>query len=96
MSVPCSFRARWPTRGLSYDRFDAIVLVSVPTYVVLDCLDRPTNNPFGETAEQRLQILADIAEVEPLLRQAATHEIDADANAPLSHDVDILAGIAEA
>lgn len=81
-------------QGHFYERFDAIVLLSAPTDVVLDRLERRTNNPFGKTAEQRLQILADIAEVEPLLRQAATHEIDT--TAPLSEVVDILAGIAEA
>lgn len=62
--------------------------------MVLDRLERRTNNPFGKTAEQRLQILADIAEVEPLLRQAATHEIDTSAR--LSEVVEILASIAEA
>lgn len=45
------------------------------------------------TELERLQILADIAEVEPLLRQAATHEIDT--SAPLSEVVEILASIAE-
>jgi dephospho-CoA kinase len=67
-------------QGRFYDRFDAIVLLSAPTDVVLDRLERRTNNPFGKTVEQRLQILADIAEVEPMLRQAATHEIDTSAS----------------
>lgn len=81
-------------QGRFYERFDAIVLLSAPTDVVLDRLERRTNNPFGKTAEQRLQILADIAEVEPLLRQSATHEIDT--TAPLSEVVDLLTRIAEA
>ncbi len=80
-------------QGHFYERFDAIVLLSAPTNVVLDRLERRTNNPFGKTAEQRLQILADIAEVEPLLRHAATHEIVT--TAPFSEVVDILVGIAE-
>ncbi len=80
-------------QGRFYERFDAIVLLSAPTDVVLDRLKSRTNNPFGKTAEQRLKILADVAEVQPLLRNAATHEIDT--TAPLSEVVDILAGIAE-
>ncbi|MGK2866537.1 MAG: AAA family ATPase [Mycobacterium sp.] len=80
-------------QGRFYDRFDAVVLLSAPTSVVLDRLQRRTNNPFGKIHEQRLQILADIAEVEPILREAATHEIDT--TMPLTDVVDILAGIVE-
>jgi len=79
-------------QGHLYGRFDAIVLLSAPTDVVLQRLTGRTNNPFGKTIEQRSQILADIAEVEPLLRQAATHEIRTDR--PLSEVVDMVAGIA--
>ena len=66
-------------QGRFYDQLDAIVLLSAPLDVVLDRLERRTNNPFGKTTAQRLQILADIAEVEPLLRHTATHEIDTSA-----------------
>lgn len=76
-----------------YGRFDAVVLLTAPTDVVLDRLRSRTNNPFGKTAEERARILADIAEIEPLLRQSATHEIDT--TRPLSEVIDILAGIAE-
>lgn len=80
-------------QGRFYQSFDAVVLLSAPTSVMLDRLQRRTNNPFGKTREQRLQILADIAEVEPVLREAATHEIDTTMS--LTDVVDILAGIAE-
>lgn len=80
-------------QGRFYDRFDAIVLLTAPTDVVLDRIARRTNNPFGKTAEERSRILADIAEVEPLLRRSATHEIDT--ARPLSEVVDVLAGIAD-
>lgn len=63
-------------QGRFYARFDAVVLLSAPTNVVFDRLRRRTNNPFGKTLAQRRQIAADIAEVEPLLREAATHEVD--------------------
>ncbi len=63
-------------QAIFYDRFDAVVLLSAPTDVVFDRLARRTNNPFGKTADQRRQIERDIAEVEPLLRRSATHELD--------------------
>ena len=81
-------------QGRFYQRFDAVVLLTAPTDVVLDRLERRTNNSFGKTADQRLQILADIAEVEPILRQAATHEINT--TATLLDVVDNLVGIARA
>ncbi|KAB7760537.1 MULTISPECIES: AAA family ATPase [Mycobacteriaceae] len=76
-----------------YDRFDAVVLLTAPTEVVLDRLRRRTNNPFGKSADERARILADIAEVEPLLRQSATHEIDT--TRPLPEVIAVLVGIAE-
>jgi dephospho-CoA kinase len=63
-------------QGRFYDRFDAIVLLSAPTEIVFDRLKRRTNNPFGKTQSERERIANDIAEIEPLLRQAATHEIN--------------------
>jgi len=77
-----------------YDRFDAVVLLTAPTDVVLDRVGRRTNNPFGKAENERARILSDIAEVEPLLRQSATHEIDT--TRPLPEIVDALVGIADA
>jgi len=76
-----------------YDRFDAVVLLTAPTDVVLDRVRRRTNNPFGKTAEERARILADIAETEPLLRRSATHEVDT--SRPLPEVIDALVDIAE-
>ncbi len=78
-------------QGRSYDRFDAIILLSAPTDVVLQRIEGRNNNPFGKSAQERAQILADIAEVEPLLRQAATHEVPTDR--PLSEVVDAVTSI---
>lgn len=75
-----------------YGRFDAVVLLTAPIDVVLDRLRRRTNNPFGKSADERARILADIAEIEPLLRQSATHEIDT--TRPLPEVVDALVAIA--
>jgi dephospho-CoA kinase len=76
-----------------YSRFDAILLLSAPIEVIFDRLDSRTNNPFGKTHAERLQIADDIAKVEPLLRQTAAHEIDT--NRPLSEVVDMLMNIAQ-
>lgn len=63
-------------QGRFYDRFDAVVLLSAPMDVVLDRIERRTNNPFGKNLTERHRIIADIREVEPLLREAATHDVD--------------------
>lgn len=76
-----------------YERFDAVVLLTAPTEVVLDRVQRRTNNPFGKSAEERARILADIEEIEPLLRRSATDEIDT--TRPLAEVIDALVGIAE-
>ncbi len=60
-----------------YDSFDAIVLLSAPADVMLDRVAGRTTNDYGKTALERAEILADLAEVEPLLRQSCTHELDA-------------------
>ncbi len=60
-----------------YDRFDAIVLLTAPAGVILDRIAQRTTNDYGKTTLERAEILADIAEVEPLLRQECTHELDA-------------------
>jgi broad-specificity NMP kinase len=60
-----------------YDRFDAVVLLSAPADVILDRVARRTTNEYGKTPLGRAEILADLAEVEPLLRQECTYELDA-------------------
>ena len=60
-----------------YDRFDAIVLLRAPVDVILERVARRTTNDYGKSALERGMILADLVEVEPLLRAEATHELDA-------------------
>ena len=79
-------------QGRFYERFDAIALLSAPIDVLFQRLDRRTDNSFGKTQEERQRIADDIAEVEPLLRDAATHEIDT--TRPLAEVVDSLVDIA--
>ena len=60
-----------------YDRFDAVVLLSAPADLLLDRVARRTNNPYGRTARDRAELLVDLAEIEPPLREGCTHELDA-------------------
>jgi thymidylate kinase len=64
-------------QGRFYPRFDAVVLLSAPVDVLLHRIDARTTNDYGKRAEERVRILSDLAEVEPLLRATCTHEIDA-------------------
>ncbi|WP_410661130.1 AAA family ATPase [Amycolatopsis sp. lyj-112] len=59
-----------------YSRFDHIVLLSAPIDVVLERIAARDTNPFGKAPEERERIIADTAEIEPLLRESATVEID--------------------
>jgi shikimate kinase len=57
-----------------YHRFDAVVLLSAPTDVLLERVaDRA--NPFGSTSADRAKIANDLAVYEPLLRAGADYEI---------------------
>ncbi|OBC06016.1 hypothetical protein A5784_10455 [Mycobacterium sp. 852013-50091_SCH5140682] len=80
-------------QGNFYARFDAVVLLSAPPAVIFDRLRARTGNDFGKSAVEQSRIARDIAETEPLLRSAATHEIDT--TQPLHRVVDALAAIAE-
>lgn len=74
------------------DRFDAVVLLIAPADVLLDRVARRTTNAYGKSSLERRMILADLAEVEPRLRAACTHEIDA--SRPLDAVVEDLIAVA--
>jgi dephospho-CoA kinase len=76
-------------QGRFYGRFDAVVLLSAPAEVILQRIESRTSNPYGKAPEQRDLILRHLAEVEPLLRNTCTNEIDA--TQPLSVVVEQLA-----
>jgi len=63
-------------QGRFYPRFAAVVLLSVPERVLLERVAARTTNDFGKTEGERARILADLHEIEPLLRRGATAEID--------------------
>lgn len=75
-----------------YDRFDAVVLLSAPADVILDRVAQRVTNNYGKNSLERGMILADLAEVEPLLRAECTHELDA--SRPLDEVVADLIAIA--
>lgn len=63
-------------QGKFYDRFDAVVLLSVPVDVLLERIATRPTNPFGKDPAERERILEDLHKVEPLLRATATAEIN--------------------
>ncbi|MGK5632958.1 AAA family ATPase [Streptomyces sp. URMC 123] len=75
-----------------YPRFKEIVLLSAPLSTMLERVATRSTNPYGRTAEERDRIVADTAEVEPLLRSSATVEIDT--RRPIDEVVDHLASLA--
>ncbi|MFD2082664.1 shikimate kinase [Actinopolymorpha cephalotaxi] len=63
-------------QGRFYDRFDHVVLLTAPLDVLLDRVRRRSNNPYGRTVQQQEEIRQYVEEVEPLLRNSATLELD--------------------
>jgi shikimate kinase len=53
-----------------------VVLLSAPLHVLLERVSGRTNNPYGQTPEQRAEIASYLDTVEPLLRRRATVELD--------------------
>ena len=64
-------------QGRFYPAFDAIVLLAAPAEVLVARVATRTTNRYGKAPEERELILRHLAEVEPLLRETCTHEIDA-------------------
>lgn len=79
-------------QGRFYDRFDAVVLLSVPVEVVLERLASRDTSDFGKDPAERERILQDLAEVEPRLRATATAELDT--RRPVGEVVDAIEELA--
>jgi shikimate kinase len=58
-----------------YDRFEHVVLLSVPIEVLMQRV-RCRRNPYGRTQADRKEIAGYLRTVEPLLRRGATVELD--------------------
>ena len=64
-------------QGAFYDRFDAVVLLSAAPATILGRIASRTENDYGKDPRERALILEQLETVEPLLREGATHELDA-------------------
>jgi shikimate kinase len=80
-------------QGAFSDRFDAVVLLSAPADVILQRIETRTTNSYGKDPGERALILADLAEIEPVLRATCTHELDA--TRPVVDIVEALISIAQ-
>ena len=78
-------------QGRFYDRFDAIVLLSVPLDVALARIRSRRTNDYGKSAAEGGLIREHFETVEPRLRATATHEVDA--TRPLDEVVRELAAL---
>ena len=63
-------------QGKFYDRFDQVILLSAPESVTVQRLANRTDNPYGKRLEEVADVLRYKAIVEPMLRKAASAEID--------------------
>jgi shikimate kinase len=59
-----------------YDRFAAVVLLSAPVEVLIDRVSVRTNNRYGRSEDDQSAIRRYVLDVEPLLRNGATLELD--------------------
>lgn len=66
-------------------QFDHTILLSAPADVIAERLATRTNNPYGKNPDELARVLDLKETVEPLLRNAAHHEIDT--RAPLDQVV---------
>lgn len=67
--------------------WDRRILLTAPADVLMQRIDSRTSG-FGKAPEERVQVLADIAAVEPLLRRSA--DVIVDATLPLRKVVDAV------
>jgi ribose 1,5-bisphosphokinase PhnN len=77
-----------PNQGRFYADFDRVVLLSAAPEVVRRRLLGRGGNDYGKAPGELDQALRDQAEIEPLLREGATLEIDT--GAPLDDVIDRL------
>ena len=81
-------------QGRFYPRFEAVVLLSAPTDVILERVAARESNEFGKTDEKREKIVSDLEQFEPILRAGATNEIDT--RVPIAEVADELERLANA
>jgi len=72
-------------QGMFYGRFDEVILLSAPESITVQRLASRTDNPYGKRPEEIADVLRYKATIEPMLRKAASVEIDT--NIPLEEVV---------
>lgn len=75
-SVPLVVAGCVANQGQFYPLFGKVVLLSAPADVILARVQARTDNPYGKTPEDQAEILANLRDVEPLLRRGADMEFD--------------------
>jgi shikimate kinase len=78
-------------QGAFYSAFSHIILLRAPEETIRERLANRTNNPYGKRPDELARVMHDLETVEPLLRQRATHEIDA--TRPVSEVVGIILSV---
>ena len=69
--------------GNFLSQFDHVVLLSAPTQVIVERLEKRTTSAYGKNPQEVSRILGLIEEVEPLLRRVADIEINT--NVPIEN-----------
>ncbi|MGO4229990.1 AAA family ATPase [Arthrobacter sp. YAF34] len=75
-------------QGRFYDRFAAVVLLSAPVEVLIERVSVRANNPYGNSEADKSVIRRYVLDVEPLLRNGATLELDG--RRPVSELADVV------
>lgn len=65
--------------GKFLPQFDQVILLRAAADVIIERLAARTNNPYGKRPEEVARVLGLMDTIEPLLRNAAGHEIDTSA-----------------
>lgn len=76
-----------------YPLIDRIILLSAPLDVIMARLEERSADGYGHTETERAKIAQLFATIEPLLRQAAHHEIDT--SGPVANTVDRILRLLE-
>ena len=63
-------------QGKFHGQFDHIVLLSAPASVLVERLAARTSNTYGKDPNELARVLQQVETVEPLLRRAASAEVD--------------------
>lgn len=75
-------------QGKFYAQFDHIILLSAPIPVLMQRLTTRSPDPYGKHPAELARILEHVGWVEPLLRRAASCEVDT--SAPVEQVLDTI------